>query len=264
MRCLKVSWRKSECYDKVNLMTKVLGIIPARIGSTRIPEKMLMDLAGKTLIERTYERSAKANCLDALIIATDSDRIAEAVRPLQARVIMTAIHHKNGTERASEALKKFDEFVPDIVVVIWGDEPLYPASVIDLCVDKLKEDSELQAVVAADKIIEPEMFAAESVVKIVTDTNDHALYISRAQIPHMYTKEPHTSYHVIGAMAMRTDFLLKYVSMTQTPLERIEGVEQLRIIENGYKLGVVKGNFHNLGVNTPEELEEVRRRYESI
>lgn len=240
-------------------MAKVLGIIPARFDSTRIPEKMLKDIHGKTLIERTLERTRGAKSLDALIVATDSKRIAEVVSARQAVVVMTSLDHKTGTDRAAEAVKHFKDFTPDVVVVVWGDEPLYPASVIDACVEKLLSDPELSAVVAADRVVDETMLRADSVVKIVTDKNDRALYISRALIPHHFKEDKPDYYHVIGAMAMRTDFLLKYVEMKQTPYEIRESVEQLRILENGYKLGVVRGDFKNLGVNTPSELEEVIR-----
>lgn len=244
-------------------MTKILGVIPARIGSTRVTNKMLEDICGKTLIQRTYERSLKATMLDALVVATDSDDIEKNIAAVGARVIRwpLPLSSKNGTEGVALALSAFKDFTPDIVVNIWGDEPLYPASVIDDCVKKLIENPNFQAVTAADKIEERAMLEANSVVKIVTDLHDRALYISRSLIPHTYTKTNPSHYHVIGAMAMRTDFLWKYISLEQTPLELAEGVEQLRILEHGYGLGVVKGEFKNLGVNTPHELEEVRKRY---
>lgn len=240
-------------------MTKVLGIIPARLGSTRIPEKMLEDIHGKPLIQWTHERSKGAKLLDALVVGTDSERIAEVARSFGAQVIMTVEDHKTGTDRAYEAAKKFTEFVPDIVVVIWGDEPLYPASVIDECIKKLMDNPELDAVAAADKINNPMMLSMDSVVKVVTNKYDQALYISRSLIPYPYKESNIEYYHVTGAMVMRMDFLKKYVSMEQTPLERIESVEQLRILENGYKLGIVKIDSGNLGVNTPIELGEVKR-----
>lgn len=238
-------------------MAKVLGIIPARFDSTRIPEKMLSNIHGKTLIERTYERTKDAKSLDALIIATDSEKIAKVLEPHNATVVFTSVHHKTGTDRAAEAAKAFTGFTPDIVVVVWGDEPLYPASVIDSCVEKLLDDSELAAVVAADRVVDEVMLGANSVVKIVTDKNDRAMYISRSLVPHHFKENRPDYYHVIGAMAMRANFLSEYVAMPQTPHELTESVEQLRIIENGHKLGVVKGDFKNLGVNTPRELDEV-------
>ncbi len=240
-------------------MTKVLGVIPTRLGSTRIPEKILHDIHGKTLLEWTYERSKGAHLLDDLVVATDSDRIADVVKSFGAEVIMTSVEHKTGTDRAYEAAKKFKKFSPDVVAIIWGDEPLYPASIIDDCVKKLLDDPELVAVAAADNITDPSMLGTDSVVKVVTDKDNRALYISRALIPHWYKGNAPEYYHIIGAMVMRMDFLSKYVSMEQTPLELIESVEQLRIIENGYKLGIIKSNSGNLGVNTPIELQEVIR-----
>ncbi len=240
-------------------MTKVLGVIPTRLGSTRIPEKILHNIHGKTLIEWTYERSKRARLLDDLVVATDSDRIAEAVKSFGAEAIMTSVKHKTGTDRAYEAAEKYKKFSPDVVAVIWGDEPLYPASIIDACIKKLLSDRELVAVAAADNITDPSMLGTDSVVKVVTDKDDRAIYISRALIPHWYKGDAPKYYHIIGAMVMRMDFLKKYVSMKQTPLEQIEGVEQLRIIENGYKLGIIKSNSGNLGVNTPIELQEVKR-----
>ncbi len=241
---------------------KILGIIPARIGSTRIPNKMLKDICGKTLIERTYERTKEAKSLDAIVIATDSDEIEKVARSFGAQVIRSINDHKNGTERAGEATRLFTDFEPDIVVTVWGDEPLYPATAIDRCVAMLKEQPNLQAATAADRITNEAMIHADSVVEVVTNKHDHALYISRAAIPYSYTDHKFDYYHVIGAMAMRRDFLFQYIEMEQTPLEKAESVEQLRIIENGYNLGIVKGDFENLGVNTPGEYEAVVKIFE--
>lgn len=240
-------------------MAKVLGIIPARINSTRVPEKMLKDIHGKTLIEHTFLRSKNAKLLDALVIATDSKRIAEVAKSFGAEVIMTSENHKTGTDRAYEAAKKFKKFSPDIVAIIWGDEPLYPASIIDSCVKRLMYEPELDAVAAADKISNPAMLSTDSVVKVVMDKYDRALYISRAVIPHWFKGDNPDYYHIIGSMVMRMNFLGQYVSTEQTPLECVENVEQLRILENGHKLGIVKTNSGNLGVNTPMELQEVSK-----
>ena len=241
---------------------KVLGVIPARIGSTRIPNKMLKDICGKTLIQRTFERTKEAQSLDALVIATDSDDIEQTAVSFGSRVIRSIADHKNGTERAGEAVRLFTDFIPEIVVIVWGDEPLYPASAIDSCVKMLRENPQIDAVTAAERITSPKMIDVNSVVKIVTDIHSHALYISRSVIPYNFTNQNVDHYHVIGAMAMRTEFLFKYIEMEQTPLEKIESVEQLRILENGYKLGIVKGDFENLGVNTPDEFVEVEKIFQ--
>lgn len=242
-------------------MVKIIGIIPARLGSTRIPEKMLADIHGKTLIQRTIERTQKAKLLDALVVATDSELIGDSARSMGTKVVMwpSPLKSKNGTEGVALALEQFNEFEPDIVVTIWGDEPLYPPLVIDECIKKLLDNPDLDAVAAADKISDPAMLGTDSVVKVVTDKFDRAMYISRSPIPHWYKGDSPDYYHIIGAMVMRREFLGKYVSMSQSALEIAEGVEQLRILENGHKLGIVKVDSGNLGVNTPAELEEVRR-----
>jgi 3-deoxy-manno-octulosonate cytidylyltransferase (CMP-KDO synthetase) len=238
---------------------KVLGIIPARLGSTRIPEKMLKDICGKPLIQWTVERSLKAKSLDALIVATDSERIAELVRPLGVEVIMTPSELATGSDRAAAAAKLFTGFTPDIIAVIWGDEPLYPAEVIDGCVALMLEDPELPAAIAADKIKDETMWREPSVVKVLSDLKNNVLSFSRAPVPYNYNADvPTDLYHVIGVMTARTEFLYKFLEMPKTPLEKREGIEQMRMLENGFRMRLTKGDYGSLGANTPAELEEIR------
>jgi 3-deoxy-manno-octulosonate cytidylyltransferase (CMP-KDO synthetase) len=243
---------------------KVLGVIPARIGSTRLRGKMLADIYGKTLIRRTYERSTEAHLLDALIIATDSDEIEAEARSFGASVVRSTADCKNGTERADNALLSFTDFVPDVVAIIWGDEPLYPASVIDACVQMFIDGKAFDAVTAAFKIYDLQMVVSDSVGKVVTDKQNKMLYLSRSPVPYNFTTASVDYYHSSGVMVMGREFLKKYNTMEQTPLELIEGVEQLRILENGYSLGVVKSDFENIGVNTPEDLVKVIRIAEQV
>ncbi len=242
----------------VSTSKKVLGIIPARLGSTRIPEKMLKEIAGKPLIEWTVERSKKAKSLDALVVATDSERIAEVVRPLGVPVIMTPSELPTGSDRAAAATKLFTDFTPDIVAVIWGDEPLYPASAIDECVSLLLTDPDLQVAIAADRIHNEEIWRQPSVVKVLTDLQNNVLSFSRAPVPYPYRESDIDLYHVIGACVFRREFLDRFVGLAQTPLELREGVEQMRILENGVRMRITKGDYGSLGVNTPDELEVVR------
>lgn len=241
---------------------KILGVIPARSGSTRIKHKMLESIMpGKTLVQMTFERSKKAKILDELIVATDSDEIEKSIRDVGGRVIRwpLPLASKNGTEGVALALEQFKDFVPDIVVNIWGDEPLYPAEAIDKCVDLLIKDSELQVSSVADRITDDVMIVEPSIVKVLTDLNNNALAFSRATIPFPYNpKSNYDHYHVIGVMAIRREFLDRFLKLPQTPLELREGVEQWRILEHGFRMGIVKGDYQNLGVNTPEELEKVR------
>jgi|SRR3989338_8770228 len=238
---------------------KVLGIIPARLGSTRIPEKMLKDICGKPLIQWTVERTLKARSLDALVVATDSERIAEIVKPLGVPVIMTPSELHTGSDRAAAAAKLFTDFTPDIIAIIWGDEPLYPAEAIDNCVSLLLDDPELQAGIAADRIHDEEMWRQPSVVKVLADLKNNVLSFSRAPVPYAYHAKASTDlYHVIGVMVARREFLYQFLQMPQTPLELREGIEQMRILENGVRMRIHKGDYGSLGVNMPEELEQVR------
>lgn len=243
-------------------MPKVLGIIPARINSKRIREKMVADIAGKPLIAWTIERSKMAKTLDALVVATDSDEIEKAAKAEGTAVIRwpLPLQSKNGTEGVALALEQFTDFAPDIVVNIWGDEPLYPAEAIDECVEALIKDESVQLVGIADKLASEEMWRATSVVKVLTDLKDNVLAFSRAPVPHPHNASYRPDhYHITGALAMRTDFLKTFVTLPQGPLELAEGVEQWRVLEHGYRMKVIKGEYENLGVNEPHELEEVRR-----
>ena len=241
---------------------KILGVIPARSGSTRIKHKMLESiLPNKTLVQLTFERSKKAKILDELIVATDSDEIEKNVRDVGGRVIRwpLPLASKNGTEGVALALEQFKDFTPDIVVNIWGDEPLYPPEAIDECVNLLIKDPELQVSSVADRITDEVMVVEPSIVKVLTDLNNNVLSFSRATVPFPYNpKSSYDHYHIIGVMAMRLEFLHKFLKLPQTPLELREGIEQFRILEHGFRMGIVKGNYRNLGVNTPEELEKVR------
>lgn len=251
----------------IKVRPKVLGIIPARSGSTRIKNKMLESiLPGRTLVQLSYERSKNATVLDELIVATDSDEIEQSATAVGARVIRwpLPLRSRNGTEGVALALEQFTDFTPDIVVNIWGDEPLYPARAIDECVELLLRDPQLQVASVADRISDAVTVTEPSIVKVLTDLENNVVFLSRAAVPFLYN--PHSAYehyHIIGVMAMRREFLLRFLTLPQTPLELREGVEQLRIIEHGIRMRVHKGDYGNLGVNTPAELERVRAMIEN-
>ncbi len=234
---------------------KVLGIMSVRLGSTRIPRKMLADVCGKPLIYYTYQQAKKAKSLDALVVATatDADEIADAVRAFGGKVIKASKEHFSGSDLAAEAAEKFNEFQPEIIVVIWGDEPFMSPEAIDKAVDALKNAHE--SVVAATIAIPITREDAEStsVVKIVFDADNLALCFSRALIPFPFRSNG--NFHkTSGIMAFRRDFISKYVKLPRQPFEIAESVEEMRILENGYKIKIVPGNFESVGVNTPEEL----------
>lgn len=237
---------------------KVLGVIPARLKSTRFPEKMLARIADKPLIWYTWNQAKKAKSLDALIIATDSKVIYDIAKNFGAEVIMTSDSIQSGSDRTAAALKKFKTFVPDIVVNIQGDEPLIPPKAIDDTVNALKKSTD-EFVVATPSTPFQSALDMESpnFVKVVTDTKGKALYFSRSKIP--YPRDPFEGYYKhLGLYAYRADFLKKYVKLKQTPLELAEKLEQLRVIEHGYAIKVVKGKYDNMEVNTPEEFERAK------
>lgn len=235
---------------------KVLGIIPVRLGSTRVPRKMLADICGKPLIYYTYQQAKKAKSLDALVVATatDADEIADTVQTFGAKVIKASREYFSGSDLAAGAVEKFGEFDPDIVVVIWGDEPFMSPEAIDKAVEALKSAPE--SVVAATVAIPITREESEStnVVNVVFDVNNLALCFSRALIPFPF-KNNSNFYKTSGIMAYRRDFISKYVKLPRQPFEIAESVEEMRILENGYKIKVVPGNFESVGVNTSEELE---------
>ncbi len=237
---------------------KVLGIIPARLGSTRLARKMLININGKPLVYYTYRQALKAKSLDGLVIATDSQEIVDAVSQFDAPVIMTSESIQSGSDRVAVASKKFKDFIPDIVVNIQGDEPLMPARAIDQTVKALQEDKTAVVATPATVFEQSHDVHEPGFVKVVVDRDNNALYFSRSQIPYP-RGEFKTYFKHLGLYAYRREFLYKYTKMKQTPLELAEKLEQLRILENGYKIKVVQGNFKTLEVNTPHELSLVRK-----
>jgi|SRR3989344_4605864 len=238
---------------------KILGVIPARIGSTRLKEKMLADLCGKTVIQRTYEQAKTVKYLDDIVIATDSEKIKNVAESFGARVIITSIKNMNGTEAVAEAVSKFEDFVPDIVVNIFGDEPLIPADAIEDSIMLLINDEAAVVSGVAQEISEESDAKDDSFVLITFDKYNNILSFSRSIFPYPYNKKFQIPwYQILGSMAFRRDFLFKYASLEQTPLELYEGIEQLRILENGYKMKVAVGNFNAVGINTVKDLERAR------
>lgn len=236
---------------------KVLGIIPARLESTRLPRKLLEEINGQPLIYHTWRRALAARTLDHVLIAADSKIIFDICRGFGADVLMTRGKIECGSDRVAVAAKLFKRFKPSIVVNIQGDEPLMPAEAIDQCVEALVRDKIAVVATPATYFFEPTDVDSPSFVKVVSDKRDHALYFSRHKIPYPRGKFSDYWKH-LGLYVFRAYFLQKYVTLPPTPLELAEKLEQLRILENGFKIKIVKGNFHNMEVNTLEELERAR------
>ena len=247
---------------------KVLAVIPARYGSTRFAGKVLAKDTGKFLIQHTYERACLAGLPDRVIIAADDERVTAAAATFGAECILTSVEHKSGTDRIAEAVADMDV---EIVLNLQADEPEIDPENIDYLAElliktqnsKLKTQNFGMATLAAD-FQNAEQITDPNIVKVITDCNNRAIYFSRAPIP--YNREKSGVGNVqqylrhIGIYAFRKEFLLKITALPQTPLEKIEKLEQLRAIENGFPILVGKVEHTCDGIDTPEQYAEFVKR----
>ncbi len=241
---------------------KVIGIIPARYGSTRLPGKILADIAGKTMIQRVYERARQSGSLDRLVVATDDERIFRRVAEFGGEAVYTSAHHPSGTDRAAEAAQTLGAGETDLIVNIQGDQPLFEPGMVDEIVTPFRGDPDLRMGVLVYPILNQEELVNPSVVKVVMDKQGFALYFSRSPMPYVIPLAPTPRYlNHIGPYAYRTGFLLAFTRMERGELERAESLEQLRALENGYRIKAVQTRYDSQEVDTPEDLERVRRRF---
>ena len=239
-------------------MTKAVGIIPARWGSTRFPGKALHHIAGKPLLRHVWERCRRAKKLDRLIIATDDFRIAEAAFDWGAEVAMTSPNHESGTDRIAEVATKLKPFAH--VINIQGDEPLIDPKLIDRLVRELQRDRKLEMITAAHPFADPREAQSPHQVKVVVNQKGAALYFSRAAIPLVRDASTQSQYfRHQGIYGYRRDLLLRFVRWKTSPLEGAESLEQLRALENGVKIQVVMTGSGSPGVDTPEDAQTMER-----
>jgi 3-deoxy-manno-octulosonate cytidylyltransferase (CMP-KDO synthetase) len=236
-------------------MTEVVAIIPARFASKRLPGKALADICGKPLIRRVYERVALARGVSRVVVATDDDRIAQAVVSFGGEVMMTSANHASGTSRVAEAARATGG---DIIVNVQGDEPLIDPAVIEAVVGGIKADSGIVCSTAAFSAPDEETYRDPNAVKVVIDNRKRALYFSRSPIPCDRDGAFAGAYIHVGIYCFRREFLERYGSLQPAILEERERLEQLRILENGEKIGVVLTASPSIGVDTPEDLVRVR------
>lgn len=239
---------------------KNICIIPARYSSTRLPGKPLKDICGKPMICRVYERAKNSKLADEIIVATDDERIFQAVEKNSGRAIMTRADHKTGTDRLAEVAEKFPD--AEIVVNVQGDEPLIEASLIDELIEQFADENLQMATVATELFDEEEMKNPNN-VKVVIDKKNNALYFSRSLIPYPRNAGKAKVYKHIGIYAYRRNFLLNYAKMEPTELEKSESLEQLRALENGFKIRVIKSDCKFIGVDTEEDLKLVNEIYKT-
>ena len=248
---------------------RVLAIIPARYASTRFPAKPLVLLDGKPIIQHVYERVAE--CVEMTYIATDDERIFNAVKAFGGNVVMTSSEHRCGTDRCCEALEKIG-YDADIVINIQGDEPFTHREHIELLKQGFESEDTDIVTLAVPFSEEGGLEALENPnsPKVVIAPSGHALYFSRSVIPYIRGVERsewlkcHTFYKHLGMYAFRTNVLREITSLPQTPLEKLEMLEQLRWLESGYKIGMGITNIETVGIDTPEDLERAEKYLQKL
>ncbi len=231
-----------------------IGVIPARLASTRFPDKVLASQTGRPLIQHVWEAASRATSLARLVVAVDDERVAAAVRGFGGEPVMTRVDHPNGTSRLAETAEKLGLGDDAIVVNVQGDEPELDPGTIDEAVALLQSSSAPCATVASP-ITADDDFINPNIVKVVLRADGHALYFSRSPIPHARTGGEGVAQPLrhIGLYVYRVGFLNRYVGMAPTPLERTEMLEQLRILEHGHAIAVAIRTVTSEGIDTPAQ-----------
>lgn len=245
----------------------IIGIIPARFASTRLMGKPLADICGKPMIQHTYNNAKKSKLLDKVVIAVDDEKIFKVVKSFGAEVYMTPKECASGSDRIALVTEQIPEAT--IIVNIQGDEPFIKGKMIDEAIEPLLFDKKVNLSTLARRITNVEEMKSPSVVKVVFDYKNFAMYFSRAPIP--FVREAKTNlariqvaeiYKHIGLYVYRREILQKFTTLRQTDLEQIEKLEQLRFLEHGYKMKIVLTEYDTFSVDTPKDLEFARRFYE--
>ena len=239
----------------------ILGVIPARFASTRFPGKPLVDIGGKTMIQRVYEQAVSSQQLDRVIVATDDQRIYDHVRMFGGEVLLTRTEHPSGTDRCAEVAEHFPD--ADFILNIQGDEPFIQPAQIDLLAYALTAQSQTGIATLAKKIEQSEALDNPNIVKVVLSQSGEALYFSRHSIPFLRGAAPehrldqHTFYKHIGLYGFQRQTLQRITALSPTPLERAESLEQLRWLEYGFRIAVSITEMETIGVDTPEDLKKL-------
>ncbi len=238
---------------------KIGCVIPARFGSTRLPGKPLADIAGKPMIQRVYERVTEAIKPQVFIVATDDQRVYDAVQSFNGTVVMTDANHPTGTDRLTEVAQQYTDL--DVIINVQGDEPMIDANLIDQLAELFEDDDTLQMATVGTPLLEEE-YDEPSAVKVILNKRNDAMYFSRSLIPYPRHDFVNTPLKHIGIYAYRRQFLLDYAKMEPTAAEQTESLEQLRALENGFTIRVITTNKRFVGVDTPEDLARVNAIFE--
>lgn len=236
-------------------------IIPARYGSTRLPGKPLSMIGDKPMIQRVYEQVSKATEIEQVIVATDDQRVYDAVVAFGGQAMMTRPDHLTGTDRLAEVAATHTEI--DVIINVQGDEPLIDANVIDALAREFKEDSSLQMGTVGCPLLEEE-YNEPSAVKVIVNRLGNAMYFSRSLIPYPRNAFVQPPLKHVGMYGYQRQFLLDYAKMEPTPAELTESLEQLRALENGYTIRVITTDQRFVGVDTPEDLDRVNAIFRTL
>jgi 3-deoxy-manno-octulosonate cytidylyltransferase (CMP-KDO synthetase) len=244
------------------LKMNVLAVIPARYAATRLPGKPLVDIAGKPMIQRVWERVRLAKKISRVVVATDDERIVRAIESAGGEAVMTRSDHRSGTERVAEVAAGPAGREADILVNVQGDEPLIEPAAVDAGVDALLEDESARIGTIAVPIENPADVMDPNIVKVVLDFDGNALYFSRAPIP--WVRDAASPVRArflkhLGLYVFRHDTLLEFDTLPPGELERLEQLEQLRWLENGYKIRVAETTFDSVSVDVPEDVARVEK-----
>lgn len=240
---------------RCNTAMKTTVIIPARMSATRFPGKPLADLCGKHMIQWVYERASHAESVDRVIVATCDQEIIDAVRSFGGDAVMTSDKHRSGTDRLAEVAADLDS---ELIVNVQGDEPLIDPKSIEKAIEPFEKEPDLK-MSSLMVPINSEAAKDPNLVKVVVTLDSYALYFSRSPIP--FERKPlegRSIYGHVGLYAYTRDFLLEFAAMKPTPLEMAESLEQLRVLEHGYKIKMIEIADRPMGVDTQEDLERVR------
>ncbi|MDO9693944.1 MAG: 3-deoxy-manno-octulosonate cytidylyltransferase [Candidatus Latescibacteria bacterium] len=242
---------------------RTIGIIPARFGSTRFPGKPLADIRGRPMIWHVYQSCLKAKSIDQLLVATDDRRIYDCVAAFGGLAVMTSKKHRSGTDRIAEALEKFEVRSSrfEIIVNIQGDEPLIDPGAIDLLARAMAGRSKPEMATLVGIFKDKKDLSSPNTAKVVADGRGYAMYFSRSVIPGSRGISFRLSNYLkhIGIYAYRRDILFKLISWPQSALEKVEKLEQLRALEHGVKIKMIKTGYHPLAVDTPADLSRINK-----
>ncbi|BDC98342.1 3-deoxy-manno-octulosonate cytidylyltransferase [Persicobacter psychrovividus] len=249
---------------------KTIVVIPARLQSTRLPRKILLEIQGKPIVQWVYEKALAADGIDAVFIATDAEEIRDRCLSFTENIIMTSVDCQSGTDRIAEAAQQMEA---EVIINVQGDEPQIPSEIITQLAAEFKSDSTLPMASVMTPIKRCETLNNPNNVKVITNQSGHAIYFSRSPIPFYrdrieelqsgYVPEDLQYFKHLGIYGYRKSFLLKYAQMAPSYLEGVEKLEQLRAIENGYAIKMIETQHSPIGVDTLEDFEKVKSLMET-